>query len=166
MSCMYLSFAHLLKIRNSALILTEFIQCVFTLQNVCRLPFTWHSLYVDRLYHMFWRLCKYGRWMRFLRRCWWSGVTITIYHGFNRAWTVHCNWHILQCTCGNNGWATDLAAALSYTCKTNANESESCLLQSISVSLLSWFMMPFSIMCWRRKSSLQMFNKRATSWIR
>ena len=94
------------------------------LQSVCRLSFTWHSLYLDRLYYMLWELCKHSWWMWLLRRCWWSRVTTIVYNGFDSAWTIYCDWHILQRAGGHNGWTTNLAAALSYTCEKDANKSE------------------------------------------
>ena len=116
------------------------------LQRECRLPFTRYSLHVDWLYHMLWKLCKYSWWMWLLRWCWWSRVTTIVYNGFNRAWTIYCYWHILQRFGGHNGWTTNLAAALSYTCEKDANKSEcghlpSYLFEYASVSFL-----------WRSKS--------------
>lgn len=94
------------------------------IQNMCRLPFAWNALYVDWLYHMLWELCEYSKWMRLPERCWWSRATATIHNGFDCAGIVYCDWNILQCFGGYNGWTADLAAALSHTCKTNANKSK------------------------------------------
>lgn len=95
-----------------------------SLQCLCRLSFTWHSLYVDWLYHMLGKLCKYGRRMWLLGRCWWSRASNIIYNGSDCAGAFHNYWDILQCTGSYNGWTKDLAAALSYTCKKDADKSE------------------------------------------
>ena len=102
-----------------------------SLQNVCRLPFTRHSLYVDWLHNMLWKLCKHSRWMRLLRRCWRGRLAIVIYYGFDCTRTVYCDWHILQRIGGYNGWTTHLAEALSHTCKEDADKSELGLLFSL-----------------------------------
>lgn len=97
------------------------------LQCVCGLPSSWHSLYVDGLYNMHWRLHKYSRWMRLLSKCRWSRTPVVVHHSDHRTWAIHCHRHILQRSSRNNGWPTDLATALSYSRKANANQSKSSL---------------------------------------
>lgn len=109
-----------------------------TLQCLRRLSFTWHSLYVDRLYHMLGKLCKYGWWMWLLGRCWWSRATNIIYNGSDCSGTFYCDWDILQCTGSYDGWTKDLAAALSYTCKKDADKSELRNRPLLMYFIISW----------------------------
>ena len=67
----------------------------YSLQSLCGLSSTWHSMYVDWLYHMLWELCKYGRWMWLLGRCQWSRTTIIVHNGNYCAGTVYFDWYIL-----------------------------------------------------------------------
>lgn len=63
--------------------------------------------------------------MWLLRRCRWSWITLIVYNGFGCARTIYCYWNILQRAGGYNGWSKDLATALSYTGKKNANKGKS-----------------------------------------
>lgn len=101
-----------------------FLYCLLSGQDLCWLPFTWYPLYVDWLHYLLWELRYCNWWMWLLGRCWWSGVTIIICYGFDCARTFYSDRYLLQRTSGYNGWTKDLAAALSYTGKKDANESE------------------------------------------
>ncbi len=102
--------------------------CSFLFQDVCRLPSTWYALHVDRLHYMLWGLCNDSwRVWWLLGWCWRSRVTIALYHGSNRAWTIHSYRHFLQRLGSNHGRSADLAETLPYSCKTNVNQGEFCL---------------------------------------
>lgn len=93
-------------------------------QTMCWLSFTWHSLYVDWLYHLLRKLWKHSNWMWMPRRCWWSRTAVIIYNGLDCSWFVHSDWYILQCLGGYHGWTTNMATTLSHTREKNANKGE------------------------------------------
>jgi hypothetical protein len=101
--------------------------CSILFQDVCGLSPSWHTLHVDRLHHMLWRLCNYswGVW-RLLGRRRGSRVTVAPYHGSDCARAVYSRRHLLQRTSGNYGRPEDLAKTLPHPRQTNANKGEHC----------------------------------------
>jgi len=84
--------------------------------------------------------------MWLLRRCWWSWITLIVYNGFGCARTIYCYRNILQRTGGYNGWSKDLATALSYTGKKNANKGKS----ESFVASLCFYYSPAWLVCVER----------------
>jgi len=107
--------------------LSRTMSLLLSARDVCRLPSTWHTLHVDRLHDLLWRLCNYSwRVWWLLGRRWGSWATFAPHHGGDCARSFHSYRHILQRPGSNNGWPADLAAALPHSRQTNANQGICC----------------------------------------
>lgn len=113
------------------------IICFILFQSRCWLPCPWYSLCMDWLRHMLWKLCWYHQGMPVLNKVQrrWSKSTCAVYFRADSPWSLHCHWHILWCSCGDDGCSKNLAAQLSYPCQTHVNKSKSSCYTNLKAAL-------------------------------